>query len=60
MLDVHHKGRAVVSSGARERMEHDASQLARVRAVGDSRPVVKSGHRVIRAGRVCEGSGESE
>jgi ATP-dependent Clp protease adaptor protein ClpS len=27
MLDVHQKGRAVVSSGARERMEHDASQL---------------------------------
>jgi ATP-dependent Clp protease adaptor protein ClpS len=27
MLDVHHKGKAVVSSGARERMEHDASQL---------------------------------
>ncbi|HET8658711.1 MAG TPA: ATP-dependent Clp protease adapter ClpS [Micromonosporaceae bacterium] len=27
MLDVHHKGRAVVSSGARERMEHDASRL---------------------------------
>ena len=27
MLDVHHKGRAVVSSGARERMEYDASQL---------------------------------
>jgi ATP-dependent Clp protease adaptor protein ClpS len=27
MLDVHHKGRAVVSSGVRERMEHDASQL---------------------------------
>ncbi len=27
MLDVHHKGRAVVSSGARERMEHDAAQL---------------------------------
>ena len=27
MLDVHHKGRAVVSSGQRERMEHDASQL---------------------------------
>ena len=27
MLDVHHKGRAIVSSGARERMEHDASQL---------------------------------
>jgi ATP-dependent Clp protease adaptor protein ClpS len=25
--DVHHKGKAVVSSGARERMEHDASQL---------------------------------
>jgi ATP-dependent Clp protease adaptor protein ClpS len=27
MLDVHHRGRAVVSSGARERMEHDASRL---------------------------------
>ncbi len=27
MLAVHHKGRAVVSTGARERMEHDASQL---------------------------------
>jgi ATP-dependent Clp protease adaptor protein ClpS len=27
MLDVHHKGRAVVTSGARERMECDASQL---------------------------------
>ena len=27
MLDVHHKGRAVVSSGARERMEHDATRL---------------------------------
>ena len=27
MLDVHNKGKAVVSSGARERMEHDASQL---------------------------------
>lgn len=27
MLDVHQKGRAVVSSGARERMEYDASQL---------------------------------
>jgi ATP-dependent Clp protease adaptor protein ClpS len=27
MLDVHHKGRAVVTSGARERMEYDASQL---------------------------------
>ncbi len=27
MLDVHHKGRAVVSSGARERMEYDASLL---------------------------------
>ena len=27
MLDVHHKGRAVVSSGARERMEYDASRL---------------------------------
>ncbi len=27
MLDVHNKGRAVVSSGARERMEYDAAQL---------------------------------
>ncbi|ASW57470.1 ATP-dependent Clp protease adapter ClpS [Plantactinospora sp. KBS50] len=27
MLDVHHKGRAIVSSGARERMEYDAAQL---------------------------------
>src|SRR5215475_5385203 len=27
MLDVHHKGKAVVTSGARERMEHDASRL---------------------------------
>ena len=27
MLDVHHKGKAVVSTGARERMELDASQL---------------------------------
>jgi ATP-dependent Clp protease adaptor protein ClpS len=27
MLDVHHKGRAIVSSGPRERMEHDASRL---------------------------------
>jgi ATP-dependent Clp protease adaptor protein ClpS len=27
MLDVHHKGRAIVSSGARERMEFDASRL---------------------------------
>jgi ATP-dependent Clp protease adaptor protein ClpS len=27
MLDVHNKGKAVVSSGQRERMEHDASQL---------------------------------
>lgn len=27
MLDVHHKGRAVVSSGVREKMEHDASRL---------------------------------
>jgi ATP-dependent Clp protease adaptor protein ClpS len=27
MLDVHHKGRATVTSGARERMEHDASRL---------------------------------
>ena len=27
MLDVHHKGRAVVSSGAREAMEHDTEVL---------------------------------
>lgn len=27
MLDVHHKSKAVVSSGARERMEHDVTQL---------------------------------
>src|SRR5215470_11697698 len=27
MLDVHHKGKAVVSSGVRERMEYDASRL---------------------------------
>jgi len=27
MLDVHYKGRAVVSSGTRERMEYDASRL---------------------------------
>lgn len=27
MLDVHHKGRATVSSGARERMEMDATRL---------------------------------
>ena len=27
MLDVHHKGRATVSSGMRERMEYDASRL---------------------------------
>ena len=27
MLDVHHKGKAVVTSGPRERMEHDASLL---------------------------------
>ncbi len=27
MLDVHHKGKAVVSSGSREKMEHDASAL---------------------------------
>jgi len=27
MLDVHHKGKAVVTSGARERMEHDAALL---------------------------------
>jgi ATP-dependent Clp protease adaptor protein ClpS len=27
MLDVHHKGKAIVTSGAREKMEHDASLL---------------------------------
>lgn len=27
MLDVHQKGRAVVSSGTRERMEHDVARL---------------------------------
>lgn len=27
MLDVHHKGRAVVSTGSREQMEHDVSRL---------------------------------
>jgi ATP-dependent Clp protease adaptor protein ClpS len=27
MLDVHHRGRAVVSSGPREQMEHDVSRL---------------------------------
>ena len=27
MLDVHHKGRAVVASGTREQMEHDVARL---------------------------------
>jgi ATP-dependent Clp protease adaptor protein ClpS len=27
MLQVHHEGRAIVSSGPRERMEHDTSRL---------------------------------
>ena len=27
MMDVHHKGRAAVSSGTREQMEHDVSRL---------------------------------
>jgi len=27
MLDVHYKGKAIVSSGPRERMEYDASRL---------------------------------
>ena len=27
MLDVHHKGRAVVSAGSREQMENDVSRL---------------------------------
>jgi ATP-dependent Clp protease adaptor protein ClpS len=27
MLDVHHKGKAVVSNGTREQMEHDVARL---------------------------------
>ncbi len=27
MLDVHHRGKAVVSSGSREQMEHDVARL---------------------------------
>jgi ATP-dependent Clp protease adaptor protein ClpS len=27
MLDVHHRGRAVVSTGSREQMEHDVARL---------------------------------
>jgi ATP-dependent Clp protease adaptor protein ClpS len=27
MLQVHHEGKAIVSSGPRERMEHDTSRL---------------------------------
>jgi ATP-dependent Clp protease adaptor protein ClpS len=27
MLDVHNKGRAAVSSGSREQMEHDVTRL---------------------------------
>jgi ATP-dependent Clp protease adaptor protein ClpS len=27
MLDVHHKGKAVVSAGTREQMEHDVARL---------------------------------
>jgi ATP-dependent Clp protease adaptor protein ClpS len=27
MLDVHRRGRAVVSSGSREQMEHDVARL---------------------------------
>jgi ATP-dependent Clp protease adaptor protein ClpS len=27
MLDVHHKGKAVVSNGSREQMEHDVARL---------------------------------
>jgi ATP-dependent Clp protease adaptor protein ClpS len=27
MLDVHHKGKAIVTSGAREKMEYDAARL---------------------------------
>ena len=35
MLDVHQKGRAVVSSGAREQAEWDVSRLHAARPVGD-------------------------
>ena len=34
MLDVHHKGKATVSSGDREQMEHDVARLHAVRPVG--------------------------
>ena len=54
MLDVHHKGRAVVSSGARERMEHDAVAAARLRALGRSHsasPRIGAGETRRRRGR---------
>src|SRR4029453_16857855 len=48
MPDVHPKGRAIVSSGARERMEHDASRL---HAYGLWATVDKSGCSCARATR---------
>ena len=36
MLDVHHKGRAAVSNGSREQMEHDVATAARGRALGNT------------------------
>ncbi len=43
MLDVHHKGRAVVSSGGREAMERDARDAARLRPVGNGQPRLVTG-----------------
>ena len=57
MLDVHHKGRAVVSSGARERMDHDASRCTRT-ACG--RPVDRSVECVWRRGGGERGWGVEE
>ena len=45
MLDVHHKGRAVVSSGTREEMERDAADPARLRPVGHRSAGFMSGRR---------------
>ena len=56
MLDVHHKGRAVVSSGAREAMERDAETAARLRPVGHGEPrQVSSGRR---RGQAIRGGGQ--
>ena len=38
MLQVHHEGKAVVSSGTREEMERDVTQAARRRSLGDAWP----------------------